>query len=88
MSEQKPKQNRVSRWLQDLKQAGPDEAKAKAALNKVRDDTNATARDHEDFYRALAQQSFVWYLEAIRGQPYTAEEMRFLVLSEAKKAEA
>jgi hypothetical protein len=84
----KPKENRVSHWLAELKSAGPDEVKAKLVLNKVRDDKNATARDHEDFYRALAQQSFVWYLEAIRGQPYTSEEMRMLVLAEARKAQA
>lgn len=87
-SEPAPKLNRVSGWLDELKQAGPDQEQAQRVLNKVRDDKNATAKDHEDFYRALAQQSFVWYLEAIRGQPYSAEEMRLLVLNEARKAQA
>lgn len=82
------KHNRVSGWLDELRQAGHDEGKARAVLNKVRDDKNATARDHEDFYRALAQQSFVWYLEAVRGKAYSPEEMRLLVLNEARKAQA
>jgi hypothetical protein len=87
-AEPKPKQSRVSGWLAELKEAGADQAAAARVLNKVRDDKNATLKDHEDFYRSLAQQSFVWYLEAIRGQPYSAEEMRLLVLNEARKAQA
>ncbi len=85
MGEQK--MNRVSGWLKELGEAGPDQAQAQALLNKVRDDKNANAKDREDFYRALAQQSFVWYMEALRGKPYSGEEMRFLVLNEAKKAQ-
>ena len=79
------KGNRVSQWLAELGEAKEDEAKAKAVLNAVRDSTSATEKEREDFFRALAQQSFVWYLEALRGETYSAKEMQFLVLHEAKK---
>lgn len=81
------KEVRVLQWLRALDQAGKDEGRAKVVLNQVRDDPNATKGEREDFYRALAQQSFVWYLEALRGQPYTAEEMNFLIANEAQKAD-
>jgi len=77
---------RTAQWLNEMEKAGLDQDMAKTVLNTVRDDAKATTRDKEDFYQALAQQSFVWYLEALRGKPYTAEEMQFLVLNEAKKA--
>lgn len=87
MAEQKVKQapTRTAQWLEALERAGQDQSAAKAVLNTVRDDANATTRDREDFYQALAQQCFVWYLEALRGKPYTPEELQFLVLHEAKK---
>jgi len=76
---------RTAQWLDRLDQAGPDEAAAKAVLNEVRDDPKATTGDREEFYQSLAQQSFVWYLEALRGKPYTPEEMQFLIMNEVKK---
>lgn len=79
---------RVAAWLDEMRTVGVDQDKAKSVLNKIRDDPNATARDREDFYRALAQQCFVWYLEAIRGKPYTPDEMAFLVSQQAEKLEA
>ena len=77
--------SRVSRWLEELGTVGNDQKKAKAAYKKIREDKNATNQDREDFYRALAQQSFVWYLEALRGKPYTPDEMRVLVAQQAQK---
>ncbi|MBN2361246.1 MAG: hypothetical protein JXR83_17455 [Deltaproteobacteria bacterium] len=77
--------SRVSRWLEELGSVGNDENKAKAIYKKIREDKNATLQDREDFYRALAQQSFVWYLEALRGKPYTSDEMKVLVAQQAQK---
>lgn len=80
-----PAKPRVSRWLEELGTIGNDEKKAKAVYKKIREDKNATIQDREDFYRALAQQSFVWYLEALRGKPYTPDEMKVLVAQQAQK---
>lgn len=82
----KRRSSRVKSWLEQLARTPGDQALAKATLNRIRDDPNATGEDREQFYLALAQQSFVWYLEALRGQPYSAEEIRFLVTQEARKA--
>lgn len=67
---------RVLGWLKALNDAGPDMQKAQLVLNGIRDDQRASKADKEHFYRALAQQSYVWYLGALRGQPVTAEELK------------
>lgn len=66
---------RVVQWLNALAEAGPDEARAAAALRQVRDDPAATPQDRAHFYRALAQQSLVWFLGALEGRPLTRPEL-------------
>lgn len=73
-----PPRARVVAWMDALKAAGADTDKARAVLNQVRDDARASRVDKEHFYRALAQQSLVWFLGAVEGRPLTAEEVRQL----------
>lgn len=75
---------RVLKWLKQLEEAGFDDAKAKAALNAIRDDAEADAKDREHFYRALAQQSYVHYLGVLRGKPLNEDE----ILEHAEAAQA
>jgi hypothetical protein len=67
---------RVVGWLTELAQAGQDMGRAKALLNKVRDDVRASKADREHFCRALAQQSLAWYMGAVRGKPLAPEEIK------------
>lgn len=66
--------SRAQQWAQQMDAAGLDEAAVKKVLNSVRDSNNATENDREEFYQSLAQQSFVWYVESLRGKPFTEEE--------------
>src|SRR5687767_11798167 len=77
---------RVVAWLGELSKAGQDMAKAKAVFNRVRDDKNKT--DQEHFHRTLAQQSFVWYLGALRGKPMTGDELKAFAAEQVGRARA
>jgi hypothetical protein len=66
--------SRAQQWALDLDAAGVNEAEAKKVFNAVRDDPRATQADREEFYSALAQQSFIWYVECLRGSQLTEEE--------------
>lgn len=66
--------SRAQQWALELDAAGVNEDQAKKVLNKVRDDKQATEADREEFYFALAQQSFIWYVECMRGRELSEEE--------------
>lgn len=91
-AEKRPKpvpRPKVVAWVTDLSQAADDMGKAKALFNRVRDDKNATKADREHFYRTLAQQSLIWYMGAIRGNPLTGDEIKQAAqesVAEARKA--
>lgn len=61
---------RMLRWLDELKEAGLDQDRARAVLNKIRD-SGAGKLEKEHFYRTLAQQAAVWLEEAARGEPFS-----------------
>ena len=71
-----PPRPKVVAWLEELSRAGMDMGKAKALLNRVQMDVNATRTDKEHFYRTLAQQSLIWYMGALRGSPLTGDEIK------------
>lgn len=83
MSEQR--RPRVVKWIQELQAAGPDEARAKAVLNAVRDDPDALAPDRDHFCRALAQQMFLQFLQCTQGEALSPDQVKKLV-AEAQKA--
>lgn len=66
---------KVGAWVMELSQAGDSMELAATLLHKVRDDPNATKTDRYHFYRVLAQQSFLWYLGALRGKPLSSAEV-------------
>jgi hypothetical protein len=79
MSATDPRRARVVEWIEALVDAGENKERAQKVLNQVRDDKRATDTDREHFYRALAQQSFLWYMSALKGSPLTQEEMMELM---------
>jgi hypothetical protein len=78
MSNKDPRRPRVKSWITDLVSAGDNMDKAKKVFNAVRDDKDADDTDREHFYRALAQQSFLWYMGALKGEPLSPTEIKTL----------
>lgn len=76
---------RAADWFKGLAAAGNDMDKARAILNRIRDDKRASKADKEQFLRLLAQQSYVWYLGALRGTPVTPDELRQMARQAAGK---
>lgn len=69
---------RVVAWLDALAKAGPDMEAAKRVLNSVKNDERASKTDREHFYKALAQQSLVWFMGALEGRPLSNDEVKAL----------
>jgi len=71
--------SRAQQWAQQLDAAGANEEEARKVLNTVRDDPRATEADREEFHYALAQQSFIWYVECMRGSALSEEDFERFV---------
>jgi hypothetical protein len=69
MAARKKATPRVMEHVDRLREAGLDTQRFFDALVSIRDDT-ALPRAHRDaIYKLIAQESFVWYLEALRDEP-------------------
>jgi hypothetical protein len=71
--------SRAQQWSQQLDAAGVNEEEARKVLNSVRDDPRATESDREEFHYALAQQSFIWYVESMRGSALSEEDFELFI---------
>jgi hypothetical protein len=75
MSDPKLRQ-RVEDHLQRLRKAGLDPTQLADALVELRDDPLLTTPQREAIYNLLATESFVWYLEALRGGAVDREKLK------------
>jgi hypothetical protein len=71
-----------------LRAAGLDTQAFFDALIAIRDDSALPAAHREALYKLIAMECFVWYLEAIRGEPIdrmkaAAEAMKVLEQNDA-----
>ena len=60
---------RVHEHLEALRAAGLDTQAFFEALVAIRDDTALPAAHREALYKCVAMESYVWYLEALLGEP-------------------
>ena len=60
---------RVQDHLKRLQAAGLETEAFFNALLEIRDDTALPKAHREALYKVIAMESFIWYLEAIRGEP-------------------
>jgi len=59
---------RVREHVDKLREAGLDTQKFFDALSAIRDDSALPRPHREALYKLIAMESFIWYLEAIRGE--------------------
>ena len=69
MAEVKKVAPRVQAHVEKLRAAGLDTQLFFDALAGIRDDRQLPAAHRTALYRLVATESFLWYLEALRGQP-------------------
>jgi hypothetical protein len=73
---------RVEAHLEALRAAGLDTQAFFDALVAIRDDSALSETQRDALHRIIAMESFIWYLEALRGEPVdrikAAEEARKL----------
>ncbi|MCK6547245.1 hypothetical protein L6R52_15445 [Myxococcota bacterium] len=81
MAEQKRVAPRVVAHVEKLRQAGLQTEAFFDALISIRDDSTLPTAHRDALYRIVAMESYVWYLEALRGEPVD----RFKLMAEAKK---
>jgi hypothetical protein len=72
---------RVVEHIERLRQAGLDTEAFFQALTAIRDDSALPQSHREALYRMIAMESYVWYLEALRGEPVD----RFKLIKEAEE---
>ncbi|MCB9650164.1 MAG: hypothetical protein H6730_26780 [Deltaproteobacteria bacterium] len=88
MSDVKRVTARVQGHVDKLREAGLDTQMFFDALTGIRDDTALPQAQREALYKLVAMESFIWYLEALRGKPIDrvklAEET--MALAEANAA--
>ena len=72
---------RVQGHVDRLRAAGLDTQAFFDALAAIKDDRGLPAPQREALYRLIAMESFVWYLEALRGAPVD----RIKLVEEARK---
>lgn len=72
---------RVHEHLERLRAAGLDTQAFFEALVALRDDSGLPTAHREALYKCVAMESFVWYLEAIMGEPID----RIKAMDEARK---
>ena len=81
MSEGKRVAPRVVAHVEKLRQAGLETESFFNALIAIRDDSALPNAHREALYRMVAMESYVWYLEALRGEPVD----RLKLMQEAAK---
>jgi ribonuclease HII len=72
---------RVVEHIERLRAAGLDTEAFFHALTAIRDDSALSNAHREALYKMIAMESYVWYLEALRGEPVD----RFKLLKEAEE---
>jgi hypothetical protein len=83
MSEQQKKpSSRVAQHLETLRAAGLSTEDFFNAMVAIRDDSALPTAHRDAVYRMIAMESYVWYLEALRGEPVD----RVKLMQEAMKA--
>jgi hypothetical protein len=82
MAEEKRVPPRVLDHVETLRQAGLDSEAFFQALVGIRDDSTLPNEHRDVLYRLIAMESYVWYLEALRGEPIDREEL----IKEAQQA--
>lgn len=75
MAQEKRATPRVREHVDRLRAAGLDTARFFDALTRLRDDTALPKAHREAIYKLIAMESFVWYLEALRGEPIDREKL-------------
>lgn len=60
---------RVQEHLERLRLAGLDSQAFFEALIEIRDDNGLPTAHREALYKCIAMESFIWYLESLRGEP-------------------
>jgi hypothetical protein len=66
---------RVLEHVEKLRQAGLDTEAFFQALVAIRDDATLPNEHREALYRLIAMESYVWYLEALRGEAIDRDEL-------------
>lgn len=74
-AENSRRDQRIVRHMKALEAALGQEEAYQQALNGVRDDNSLTPPQREAIYKTLAQQSLLWYIEALSGKPVDVEEL-------------
>ncbi|TNE46689.1 MAG: hypothetical protein EP343_22505 [Deltaproteobacteria bacterium] len=74
-SENSRRDQRIVRHMKALEAALGNEEAYQQALNGIRDDNALTGPQREAIYKTLAQQSLLWYIEALKGEPVDVEEL-------------
>lgn len=72
---------RVQEHVKRLRLAGLNTEAFFRALIELRDDAKLPDAHRDALYKMIAMESYIWYLEAIRGEPID----RFKLMEEAKK---
>lgn len=60
---------RIQEHIDKLRCAGLDTQMFFDALTGIRDDTVITKEQRDALYKLVAMEGFIWYLEALRGEP-------------------
>jgi ribonuclease HII len=81
MTDQKKASSRVAQHLETLRAAGLSTEEFFDAMVSIRDDSALSNTHREAIYRMIAMESYVWYLEALRGEPID----RLKLMQEARK---
>lgn len=82
MTESKKASPRVAQHLESLREAGLATESFFNAMTAIRDDSALPNAHREAIYRMIAMESYIWYLEALRGEPVD----RAKLMREAKAA--
>lgn len=69
MTEIKRVAPRVQGHIDELRKAGLDTQAFFDALVGIRDDSTLPTAQRDALYRLIASECFIWYLEALRGEP-------------------
>ncbi len=75
---------RVAEHLEKLRASGLSTEAFFDALSGIKNDSALPNSHREALYRMVAMESYIWYLEALRGEPVD----RIALFLEAKKAAA
>lgn len=81
MSDEKKAAPRVAEHIEALRAAGLSTEDFFSALCAIRDDSALPNAHREAVYKMIAMESYVWYLEALRGEPVD----RLKLMEEAAK---